>query len=176
MGATPDDSTQAIHEMLNNYKMCTTTDFSENDDAVVTRFGTAGDLGTLSAALATADELVNAAPKSSGRPVTDVDGAKLFGHPAPRATRCCRCGRVLRRSARSRRPGHDVERRTACFHASEMPDTGEPNGLESGVRLRGGNDVYLPEASERSAAALLAVHALGVHRVLRILARRGRLA
>lgn len=88
VGAAPDDSTQAIHEMLNNYKMCTTTDFSENDDAIATRFGTAGDLGTLSAALATADELVNAAPKSSGRPVTDVDGAKLFGHPAPRATWC----------------------------------------------------------------------------------------
>ena len=88
VGAKESTDTKAMREMLNNYKMCTTTDFAENDTQLATRFGNAGNLGTLTTALLKADELVNKAPTSGGKAVTDVDGTKIFGAQAPRATWC----------------------------------------------------------------------------------------
>jgi hypothetical protein len=88
-GAAPDESTKTLREALNNYKMCTTSDFAENDAQLATRYGDTGDLGTLTSALLKADELVNAGPRRIGAVDSGAfSGANLFGKAAPRSTWC----------------------------------------------------------------------------------------
>jgi hypothetical protein len=88
-GAAPDDSTKTLREALNNYKMCTTSDFAERDEQLATRYGEVGNLGTLTSALLKADELVNAGPRRPGAvDPTVFSGARLFGKASPRSTWC----------------------------------------------------------------------------------------